>query len=301
MPGRAPSEAPTGGRRRTRSSSGSTRRARAPGRIAARSPRSSACPTGPSGSPRSRPAAPSGARRTSTSRPTTALLALRTERPVLLALTRRESLRFHVKRHPFWMTYTVACDETGRLARRPGPDRRRQRGLRQRRRQGPRAGRRPRLRGLPRAERRRRGAGRLHEQPAVRGDARLRGQPGRLRPRGDARHPGRPGRDRRLGDPLAQCARGGRPVRHRAAPGSGCRAQADAPRGPRRLPIRPLRGDRLRGEEHRHRQRSARVREGDPPTRDRRDRDPLSLLDRDGPGRSYRIPADRLHRARPAA
>jgi xanthine dehydrogenase molybdenum-binding subunit len=45
----------------------------------------------------------------------TALLALRTERPVLLALTRRESLRFHVKRHPFWMTYTVACDETGRL------------------------------------------------------------------------------------------------------------------------------------------------------------------------------------------
>ena len=44
-----------------------------------------------------------------------ALLALRTGRPVLLALTRRESLRFHVKRHPFWMTYTVACDEVGHL------------------------------------------------------------------------------------------------------------------------------------------------------------------------------------------
>ena len=44
-----------------------------------------------------------------------ALLALHTGRPVLLALSRRESLRFHVKRHPFWMTYTVACDEDGRL------------------------------------------------------------------------------------------------------------------------------------------------------------------------------------------
>ena len=45
----------------------------------------------------------------------TALLALRTGRPVLLALTRRESLRFHVKRHPFWMDYTVGCDDEGRL------------------------------------------------------------------------------------------------------------------------------------------------------------------------------------------
>ena len=44
-----------------------------------------------------------------------ALLAIRTGRPVLLALSRRESLRFHVKRHPFWMTYTVACDADGRL------------------------------------------------------------------------------------------------------------------------------------------------------------------------------------------
>jgi aldehyde oxidoreductase len=45
----------------------------------------------------------------------TALLALRTGRPVLLALSRRESLRFHPKRHPFWMTYTVACDADGLL------------------------------------------------------------------------------------------------------------------------------------------------------------------------------------------
>jgi selenium-dependent xanthine dehydrogenase len=45
----------------------------------------------------------------------TALLALRTGRPVLLALNRRESLRFHVKRHPFWMSYTMACDELGHV------------------------------------------------------------------------------------------------------------------------------------------------------------------------------------------
>lgn len=43
------------------------------------------------------------------------LLALATERPVLLALSRAESLRFSVKRHPFWMDYTVACDAEGRL------------------------------------------------------------------------------------------------------------------------------------------------------------------------------------------
>ena len=45
----------------------------------------------------------------------TALLAHRTGRPVLLALTRHESLRFHPKRHPFWMDYTVGCDSDGRL------------------------------------------------------------------------------------------------------------------------------------------------------------------------------------------
>jgi xanthine dehydrogenase molybdenum-binding subunit len=44
-----------------------------------------------------------------------ALLALGSGRPVLLALSRRESLGFHVKRHPFAMEYTVGCDEEGRL------------------------------------------------------------------------------------------------------------------------------------------------------------------------------------------
>ena len=44
-----------------------------------------------------------------------ALLALRTGRPVLLTLSRKESLSFHSKRHPFTMEYTAGCDEDGHL------------------------------------------------------------------------------------------------------------------------------------------------------------------------------------------
>ncbi len=44
-----------------------------------------------------------------------ALLAHVTGMPVLVALSRRESLRFHPKRHPLSMTYSVGCDEDGRL------------------------------------------------------------------------------------------------------------------------------------------------------------------------------------------
>ena len=44
-----------------------------------------------------------------------ALLALRTRRPVLLVLSRRESLRFHAKRHPMWLDYTAGCDADGHL------------------------------------------------------------------------------------------------------------------------------------------------------------------------------------------
>ena len=44
-----------------------------------------------------------------------ALLAWRTGRPVSLALSRRDSLRMHPKRHPFWMDYTVGCDADGHL------------------------------------------------------------------------------------------------------------------------------------------------------------------------------------------
>ncbi|HXF56040.1 MAG TPA: selenium-dependent xanthine dehydrogenase [Actinomycetota bacterium] len=44
------------------------------------------------------------------------LLALRTGRPVRITLSREESIRFHTKRHPMTLQYTVGCDEEGRLA-----------------------------------------------------------------------------------------------------------------------------------------------------------------------------------------
>ncbi len=44
-----------------------------------------------------------------------ALLATRTGRPVLLTLTRKESLCFHAKRHAMWLDYTVGCDEEGNV------------------------------------------------------------------------------------------------------------------------------------------------------------------------------------------
>jgi selenium-dependent xanthine dehydrogenase len=44
-----------------------------------------------------------------------AVLARHTGRPVKLTLSRAESMRFHVKRHPLTMTYTAGCDEQGRL------------------------------------------------------------------------------------------------------------------------------------------------------------------------------------------
>jgi selenium-dependent xanthine dehydrogenase len=43
------------------------------------------------------------------------LLAMHAGRPVKLTLSRAESLRFHVKRHPLTMTYTVGCDGDGQL------------------------------------------------------------------------------------------------------------------------------------------------------------------------------------------
>jgi selenium-dependent xanthine dehydrogenase len=43
------------------------------------------------------------------------LLAAKTGRPVKITLSRKESLRFHSKRHPLTMEYTVGCDEHGHL------------------------------------------------------------------------------------------------------------------------------------------------------------------------------------------
>jgi selenium-dependent xanthine dehydrogenase len=43
------------------------------------------------------------------------LLSARTGRPVRITLSRKESLRFHAKRHPITMEYWVGCDDQGRL------------------------------------------------------------------------------------------------------------------------------------------------------------------------------------------
>jgi xanthine dehydrogenase molybdenum-binding subunit len=43
------------------------------------------------------------------------LVARLTGRPVLTTLSRKESLRFHSKRHPMWLEYTAGCDDEGRL------------------------------------------------------------------------------------------------------------------------------------------------------------------------------------------
>jgi xanthine dehydrogenase molybdenum-binding subunit len=44
-----------------------------------------------------------------------ALLARTAGRPVRVTLSRKESLRFHPKRHPMWLEYTVGCDDEGHL------------------------------------------------------------------------------------------------------------------------------------------------------------------------------------------
>ncbi|HEY5039199.1 MAG TPA: molybdopterin cofactor-binding domain-containing protein, partial [bacterium] len=47
--------------------------------------------------------------------PHVALMTLLTGKPVKATLTREESIRFHPKRHPIKMTYTVGCDANGKL------------------------------------------------------------------------------------------------------------------------------------------------------------------------------------------
>jgi xanthine dehydrogenase molybdenum-binding subunit len=44
-----------------------------------------------------------------------ALLATVAGQPVRITLTRAESLRFHSKRHPMWLDYSVGCDADGKL------------------------------------------------------------------------------------------------------------------------------------------------------------------------------------------
>ena len=123
-----------------------------------------------------------------------ALLARRTGRPVKLTLSRAESLRFHVKRHPLTMTYTVGCDAEGRLtavrARIVGDTGAYASvGAKVLERAAGHACGGYRVKAVDVEAR-----GCVHEQPAVRGDARFRREPGQLRDRGHARPACRAGR-----------------------------------------------------------------------------------------------------------
>ena len=216
--------------------------------------------------------------------------AARPAGPVLLTLSRAESLRFHPKRHPMTMDVHGRLRRRGPPDRRARPHRRRHRRVRERRRQGAGARGRPRLRRRTGSERRHRGARRLHEQPAVRGDARLR------------REPGRPSRSRACStaSPSGSASTAGRSAgatRSRSGdrfgtgqvlgPGVGIKA---LPRGRarRRIASAPLRGDRLRREEHRHRQRRC-AEYGTAILRPEADGigHAVPLVDRDGPGRAH--------------
>ena len=44
-----------------------------------------------------------------------ALAAWCTRRPVKVKFSRAESLLVHPKRHPFWMDFTMGCDENGKI------------------------------------------------------------------------------------------------------------------------------------------------------------------------------------------
>ena len=54
-----------------------------------------------------------GGKEDMTVQPLAALIAYKTGRAVKCKLTREESLLIHPKRHPFWMDFTMGCDENG--------------------------------------------------------------------------------------------------------------------------------------------------------------------------------------------
>ena len=193
-----------------------------------------------------------------------ALLASVSGRPVLVTLTRKQSLRFHAKRHAIWLEYTAGCDEDGHLlavrARMVGDT-------------GAYASVGDKV--LERA------AGHACSAYRVANvDVEARAVYTNNPPCGAMRGFGVSQSNfaiegildllaekvghRRLGDPLAQCPRRRRPLRHRPEARPGCRPQADVAGGARRVSRCALRGHRVCGEEHGHRQRRSGVRAGDP-------------------------------------
>ena len=226
-----------------------------------------------------------------------ALLAFATGRPVLLKLTRRESLWFHVKRHPMWLDYTAGCDAEGNLvavrARITGDN-------------GAYASVGGKV--LERAAGHACGPFRVPNVD-VEATAVYTNNP----PSGAMRGFGANQADfamegvldmlaesvghRRLGHPLAQRARRGRPHHDRPEAGRGRRREGHPPRGQGRLQGRPVRGHRVRHQERGRRQRPQGARARGPPPRRGRHRHAVPLLDRDGPGLPHGLPRPRGGRA----
>ena len=200
----------------------------------------------------------SAARRTSASRARRRCSPSRPGRPVLLRLTRRESMWFHVKRHPMWLDYTAGCDEEGHLvavrARIIGDN-------------GAYASVGGKV--LERAAGHACGPYRVPNVD-VEATAVYTNNPPSGAMRGFGANQAAFAMEgvldmlaeqvghRRLGDPLAQRARRGRPVHDRPAAGRGRRRPGDAARRPGRLPGRAVRGHRVRHQERGRGQRAAR-------------------------------------------
>ena len=216
-----------------------------------------------------------------------------------LALSRRESLRFHPKRHPFSMTYTVGCDADGRLvavrARIVGDT-------------GAYASVGAKV--LERAAGHACGAYRVPNVD-VEALAVYTNNP----PCGAMRGFGVPQvtfaieglldvlaervGHRRLGDPLAQRARRratGLRTGQRLGPGVGLKR--DAAGGPRRVPRRPATPGSPAGMKNTGIGNGVtETRPGDPPAGGGRDAHAVPLVDRDGAGDPHRAPPDRVRGA----
>ena len=289
--------------RRGRRRCTSTRRARASGTTAGRSPRSSACPRSEVRVTQVPTGGAFGAKEDLNVQGHAALLAMAHRRPVLLTLSRaRRACASTPSATRCGSSTRPAATSDGHLlgASAPGssatPARTRASATRC-------SSARPATPAAPTgAERRRRGDGRLHEQPAVRRDARLRRQPVELRDRGRARPARRAGRHRRLGDALAQRARGRRPCSAPASCSARRRPEGDAARGPRRLPRRAgspgsrcgVKNTGIGNGVAEYGQAILRPEADGTVTL-------FHSVDRDGPGRPHGAPADRLRGARAAA
>ena len=285
---------PARGRRRPRVYS----QGQGPGTTAARSRRSWASEPR-SGGPRSPTAARSGPRKTSTSSATRRCSPTLTGPARARHPRRRESLRFHAKRHPMVMDYTVGADEEGRLpalrARIVGRYRR----LRERRRQGAGARGRACLRRVqvPNVDVEARAVytnnlpcGAMRGFGANQANFAVDGMLDRL-----AERVGIDGWEIRWRNALEVGGRFG--TGQMLGPGVGLKALLEAVRDAYR---EARTRDRVRGEEHGHRQRRRRARARDPAARGRRVGDAVPLVDGDGPGRPHGAQPDRVRGARPS-